>query len=65
MAKVKFFCDSGANIHSARKSGVLDTVTDLCMDEGKWESMSDDDKYKIAVEWANDRLDIWYEEVED
>lgn len=61
MAKVKFFCNSGANIHSCRKQ-VVDTVKDLGLDEGEWESMSDEEKYKVAEEWAQDRLEIYWEE---
>ena len=61
MAKVKFNCDSGANIHSCRKE-VLDTVTDLGLDEGEWEGMDDDERQKIVGEWAWQRLDIFYED---
>jgi hypothetical protein len=57
--KVKFFCNSGANIHSTRED-TFDTVKDLVLDEGEWESMSDEDKYKMAEEWANERLEIGY-----
>ena len=61
--KVKFFCNSGANIHSTRED-TFDTVTDLGLDDGEWENYSEDDKYKCAEEWANDRLEIGYEEIE-
>lgn len=61
--KVKFFCDSGANIHSCR-SATLDTVKDLGLDEGEWETYSEDEKYKVAEEWANDRLEIYFKEAE-
>lgn len=61
--KVKFSCDSGANIHSCRYQ-VLDTVEDLGLDEGEWEAMSEEDKYKIAEEWAWDRLEIYFEDME-
>ena len=60
--KVKFFCNSGANIHSCHDSGWLDTVKDLGLDEGEWEEYSDDDKWKQAEEWANQYLEIYYEE---
>jgi hypothetical protein len=60
--KVKFFCNSGANIHSCRES-VFDTVKDLCLEEGEWEKMSEDDKFEMARDWANNRLEIGYEEL--
>lgn len=59
--KVKFCCDSGANIHSCRRE-TLDTVKDLGLDEGEWESMSQDERYTLVEEWANDRLSIFWEE---
>lgn len=61
--KVEFCCDSGANIHSCRKQTV-DTVKDLGLDEGEWEGMGEEDKYKIAEEWANDRLEIYFKELD-
>lgn len=59
--KVSFFCDSGANIHSCR-SETLDTVEDMRLEEGEWEAYSDDEKYKLAEEWAHDRLEIFFKE---
>lgn len=64
MAKVKFFCDSGANIHSRNESRVFDTVADIGLDDGEWESFTDDEKYRIAQEWANDHASFGYIEVE-
>lgn len=60
--KVKFYVDSGANIHSNNESEWLDTVEDLGMEEGEWESMSDDDKYKEVEMWASNYLAMGYEE---
>ena len=60
--KVKFFVDSGANIHSCKKSGTLDTVADLGFDDGEWEAMSEEEKYKCAEEWAHEHIEVWYEE---
>ena len=60
--KVKFYCDSGANIHSCRED-TLDTVTDLGLEEGEWEVLSERERYQLAQEWANDRLEISYEEL--
>lgn len=62
--RVKFSCNSGANIHSCREE-TLDTVDDLGLDPGEWEAMSDEDKYKMAEEWAHQRLEIYYEEIGD
>ena len=62
--KVQFNVNSGANIHSNNSSGWLDTVEDLGMEAGEWEAMSDDDKWKEAEFWANERLEIYYEEEE-
>lgn len=59
--KVVFCCDSGANIHSRRKE-VIDTVVDLGMEEGEWESMSDEDRQKMVEEWAWERLEIFWRE---
>lgn len=61
MAKVVFFCDSGANIHSCREEEV-DTVEELGMEDGEWEKMSDEEKYKTVEEWANDRLEIGWKD---
>ena len=60
--KVKFCCDSGANIHSCR-SEVIDTVEDLGLDEGEWEALRDADKLSLVDDWAANRLEIYYEEL--
>jgi hypothetical protein len=60
MAIVKFHCNSGANIDSCR-TATLDTVKDLGLEEGEFESMSENDQYEIVQEWANDRLEIYWE----
>ena len=62
MAIVQFNCDSGANIHSCKESGWLDTVRDLGLDDGEWEGYTEDEKYEIAEAWANNSLEIYYEE---
>ena len=49
--KVQFNCNSGANIHSNNDSGWLSTVEDLGLKEGEWESMTDDEKYEMTVEY--------------
>jgi hypothetical protein len=63
MAKVIFWMDTGANIKSAKESTELDTVQDLGLDEGEWEQLSDDDKYKHAEEWCwQNGLQVGYTE---
>jgi hypothetical protein len=32
------------------------------LDEGDWEDMSEDERYEMVQDWANDRLEIYYEE---
>ena len=60
--KVRFNCDSGANVHSNHVSVWFDTVKDLGLDEGEWEEMLEKDKIQMAEEWAYDYLEIYYEE---
>ena len=64
MAKVNFNCDSGANIHSCR-SETLDTVKDLMLDEGEWESMTEEQKRHCVEQWAWEGLEIYWEDVEE
>jgi hypothetical protein len=61
--KVEFFCDSGANIKSCRKE-IVDTVKNLGLDPGEWEKMTDDEKYEMAREWAENRLEIGFKEID-
>ena len=60
--KVKFNCDSGANIQSCR-SGILDTIKDLNLEEGEWETMSEEERFEMVKFWADDKLEIWYDEL--
>lgn len=57
--KVKFYCDSGANIHSCREE-VMDTVKDLGLKEGEWEGLSEEEKYEQVKDWMNDRLEYGF-----
>jgi len=59
--KLKFVCNSGANIHSARKA-IIDTE-DYGLTDEEWEELSDDGKFEIVSEWANERLEIYWEEI--
>jgi len=61
MAIVEFFVDNGANIHSKKKSGKIDTKR-LGLDDGEWEKLSDDEKQEYAQSWANEHIEVWWEE---
>ncbi len=60
--KVRFNVDSGANIHSNNDSEWFDVVEDFDLEEGEWEKYTDDQKWEFAKEWADERIEIWYEE---
>lgn len=62
--KVKFCVNSGANIHSTNESGWLDPVKDLGFAPGEWEGLTEDEKYAEAENWANERIEIYYEETD-
>jgi hypothetical protein len=59
--RVKFCCDNGANIHSVRKD-TFDTERDFGITDEEWQEMSEEEKYKMVEEWANERINIWFEE---
>lgn len=61
--KVKFGCDNGANIHSARTE-IFDTLEDLGYEDEEWTALSTYEKYELAKEWCFERLDIWVEDFE-
>ncbi len=62
MAKVTFWCDNGANIHSCKEE-TFDTVEDLNMAEGEWEGMTNEEKEKEVYNWAQMHFDFgWKEE---
>lgn len=61
MARVQFYCDSGANIHSCNKSGWMDTVEDLGLGVGEWEKYTDEEKWEFSKDWADNYIDIGYE----
>lgn len=58
--KVRFFCNSGANIHSTRQE-VVD-LEKLGISDTDWRDMSEEEKYKVAEEWAWEKLEIGFEE---
>ncbi len=60
--KVKFWCDSGANIHSMN-SEIIDIKEDFDVTDEEWAEMDDDEKWDMAKNWANDAgLEIGYSE---
>ena len=67
--KIRFYCDSGANVHSCNEEIIdLAEYFDCSEKEARlsWKVMSDDDKYKEAKQWAwNSGLDIGYEVIND
>ena len=60
--KVIFYCDNGANIHSTQKE-IVDPVNDWGVDN--WDEMTEEEKQKVALEWAYEYLDIGYKEIEN
>ncbi len=61
ITKVKFYCDSGANIHSCRDQ-IFD-LEELGYTEEEWEELTLEQKIQEAEEWANNYLDIGFEEL--
>ena len=59
--KVEFVCDSCANIHSAREE-IIDTE-DYGLTGDEWLALSEDEQYEIVEGWANERLEIYWQEV--
>ena len=57
--KIKYWCDSGANIHSCLKGET--SLDELGLTEDEWNAMSDDERDDIMREIACDRLDWGYE----
>lgn len=56
--KIKYWCDSGANIHSCRKGTT--TLDELGLTEEEWHAMSDEDRENLMRDIALDRLDWGY-----
>lgn len=56
--KIKYWCDSGANIHSCRKGTT--TLDELGLTEEEWHAMSDEDRDNLMRDIALDRLDWGY-----
>lgn len=59
--KVKFWLNSGANIHSCRT--VYMTFDELGIEEDVWDDMTDEEKEEVAREICFERADWgWAEE---
>lgn len=56
--KIKYWCDSGANMHSCRKGTT--TLDELGLTEEEWHAMSDEDRENLMRDIALDRLDWGY-----
>lgn len=61
--KVRFYCDSGANIHSKREDEF--DLSEIGFTKEQWMEMTEEEKMVHVNEWANDRLEIGFEELED
>ena len=60
--KIIVHCDSGANIHS-RKEDTIDLEKDWSISDEEWKAMTEDEKFEQVMDWANNHLDIGWEEV--
>lgn len=61
--KIEFYCDAGANIHSRRKETF--SLDDLGITAEEWAEMDEDARYKMAEEWAWEKLSIGCHEVKE
>jgi hypothetical protein len=59
--KIKFYCDSGANIHSRREE-IIDTA-DLGLEEGEWEKLTDKQKEEHVQDWNSGHLEYGWMDV--
>lgn len=59
--RVKFWCNSGANIHSKREE-IFDTK-DLGYTDEEWNSLSEESKNKEVETWAWEKLEMGFEEI--
>lgn len=56
---IKYWCDSGANIHSRREGTI--TLDELGLTEEEWNEMSDDGRDELMRDIAFERLDWGYQ----
>lgn len=60
--KIKYWCDSGASIHSCLEGET--SLEELGLTEEEWDAMSDDERDDMMREIACDQL-CWGYELED
>ena len=61
--KIKVWCDNGANAYSERIE-TIDLQKDWGITDEEWNAMTEDEKMKFVLDWANNFLDIGFEPVE-
>lgn len=66
--KITFKCNNGANIHSVRKEtwdlSNEKHVRNFGYSKEEWLELSEEEKNEICTEWANESMEIYYEETE-
>lgn len=55
--KVKFYYDNGKGVRSSREE-IIDTVTDLGLEEGAWQRLCDEEKQEYVKAWVLDNM--WF-----
>ena len=60
--KIRFFLDSGANIHSCRTT--IKTTEELGLTDEEWDNMPEKEKEEMAREIAWEAMDWGFGEVE-
>ena len=55
---IKYWCDSGANIHSCKRGET--TLEAIGLTEAEWHEMTDDQRDELMRDIACDRLDWGY-----
>jgi hypothetical protein len=58
---IKYWCDSGANIHSKYEGEI--TVDEQGFTDEEWQALSEDEKEEIMKESAFERLDWGWKEI--
>jgi hypothetical protein len=60
--RIKYWCDSGANIHSCNEGYV--TLEELGLTREEWEAMSDKEKDVMMYDYAHNSYEWGYAEEE-
>lgn len=61
--KITVWCDNGANAHSKREE-VIDLYHDWNISDEEWIEMNETERDQLVQEWAYNKLDIGYEEIQ-